>query len=89
MGAQVKTLSFLAYVIRLYQDLISQNSAMLVKGILGLFTLCPMEVAHLRKELVIASRHILATDLRNHFIPHMDVLTRMSLSVMVGLLMRP
>lgn len=73
MGAQVKTLSFLAYVIRLYQDLISQNSTMLVKGILGLFTLCPMEVAHLRKELVIASRHILATDLRNHFIPHMEI----------------
>ncbi|XP_011636974.1 transformation/transcription domain-associated protein [Pogonomyrmex barbatus] len=73
MGAQVKTLSFLAYVIRSYQDLISQNSTMLVKGILGLFTLCPMEVAHLRKELVIASRHILATDLRNHFIPHMEI----------------
>ncbi|XP_025986851.1 transformation/transcription domain-associated protein [Solenopsis invicta] len=73
MGAQVKTLSFLAYVIRPYQDLISQNSTMLVKGILGLFTLCPMEVAHLRKELVIASRHILATDLRNHFIPHMEI----------------
>ncbi|XP_012223234.1 transformation/transcription domain-associated protein isoform X2 [Linepithema humile] len=73
MGAQVKTLSFLAYVIRVYQDVISQNSAMLVKGILGLFTLCPMEVAHLRKELVIASRHILATDLRNQFIPHMEI----------------
>ncbi|KAG5328830.1 TRRAP protein, partial [Acromyrmex heyeri] len=73
MGAQVKTLSFLAYVMRFYQDLISQNSTMLVKGILGLFTLCPMEVAHLRKELVIASRHILATDLRNHFIPHMEI----------------
>lgn len=72
MGAQIKTLSFLAYVIRVYQDVISQHSAMLVKGILGLFTLCPMEVAHLRKELVIASRHILATDLRNQFIPHME-----------------
>ncbi|GAB1859196.1 Transformation/transcription domain-associated protein [Camponotus japonicus] len=73
MGAQVKTLSFLAYVIRVYQDVISQNSSMLVKGILGLFTLCPMEVAHLRKELVIASRHILATELRNQFIPHMEI----------------
>ncbi|EZA54681.1 Transformation/transcription domain-associated protein [Ooceraea biroi] len=73
MGAQIKTLSFLAYVIRVYQDVISQNSAMLVKGILGLFTLCPMEVAHLRKELVIASRHILATELRNQFIPHMEI----------------
>lgn len=73
MGAQVKTLSFLAYVIRVYQDVISQNSTMLVKGILGLFTLCPMEVAHLRKELVIASRHILATELRSQFIPHMEI----------------
>jgi len=73
MGAQIKTLSFLAYVIRAYQDIISQNSAMLVKGILGLFSLCPMEVAHLRKELVIASRHILATELRNQFIPHMEI----------------
>lgn len=72
MGAQIKALSFLAYVIRVYQEVITQHSQMLVKGILGLFTLCPMEVAHLRKELVIASRHILATDLRNQFIPHME-----------------
>lgn len=72
MGAQIKTLSFLAYVIRVYQDVISQHSTMLVKGIVGLFQLCPMEVAHLRKDLVIASRHILATDLRNQFIPHME-----------------
>ncbi|KAI4484537.1 hypothetical protein M0804_007103 [Polistes exclamans] len=72
MGAQIKTLSFLAYVIRVYQDVVSQHSTVLVKGILGLFMLCPIEVAHLRKELVIASRHILATDLRNKFIPHME-----------------
>lgn len=74
MGAQIKTLSFLAYIIRNYQDVVSQHSSILVKGILGLYTLCPMEVAHLRKELVIASRHILATDLRNKFIPHMECL---------------
>ena len=32
---------------------------------LGLLSHCPQEVAHLRKELLIAARHILATDLRN------------------------
>ena len=37
----------------------------MVKGMLGLLQLCPQEVAHLRKELLIAARHILATDLRN------------------------
>lgn len=65
MGAQVKTLSFLAYIIKIYQEDVSKHSAMLVQGMLGLLTLCPMEVAHLRRELLIASRHILATDLRS------------------------
>ena len=72
MGAQIKTLSFLAYIIRIYQDVVSQHSTMMVKGMLGLLTLCPPEVAHLRKELLIAARHILATDLRTKFVPHME-----------------
>lgn len=37
----------------------------MVKGMLSLLQSCPKEVAHLRKELLIAARHILATDLRN------------------------
>lgn len=72
IGAQIKTLSFLAYIIRIYQDAVATQAALMVKGILSLLTLCPMEVAHLRKELLIASRHILATDLRLQFIPHME-----------------
>ena len=72
IGAQIKTLSFLAYIIRIYQEAVAQQATLMVKGILGLLSLCPMEVAHLRKELLIASRHILATDLRLHFIPFME-----------------
>ncbi|KAG8225079.1 hypothetical protein J437_LFUL000058 [Ladona fulva] len=72
MGAQIKTLSFLAYIIRVYQEVVSQHSSLMVKGMLGLLTLCPMEVAHLRKELLIAARHILATDLRIKFVPYME-----------------
>lgn len=64
MGAQIKTLAFLAYIIRMYQDTIATHANLMVKGIIGLLTLCPPEVASLRKELVIATRHILATDLR-------------------------
>ncbi|XP_045469394.1 transcription-associated protein 1 isoform X2 [Harmonia axyridis] len=74
MGAQVKTLSFLAYIIKIYQDVVQQHSQLLVQGMLGLLTLCPMEVAHLRRELLIAARHILATDLRNKFVPYMEKL---------------
>jgi transformation/transcription domain-associated protein len=53
MGAQIKTLSFLAYIIRLYQEVVSIHSTQMVKGILSLLTVCPHEVAHLRKELLI------------------------------------
>ncbi|XP_073941495.1 transcription-associated protein Nipped-A isoform X1 [Choristoneura fumiferana] len=72
MGAQIKTLAFLAYIIRIYQDTIANHANQMVKGIIGLLTLCPPEVAHLRKELVIATRHILATDLRQKFVPYME-----------------
>ncbi|XP_044261128.1 transcription-associated protein 1 [Tribolium madens] len=74
MGAQVKTLSFLAYIIKFYLDHVQNHSTMMVQGMLGLLMLCPMEVAHLRRELLIAARHILATDLRNRFVPHMEKL---------------
>ncbi|XP_049825027.1 transcription-associated protein 1 isoform X2 [Aethina tumida] len=72
MGAQIKTLSFLAYIIKLYQEVVQNHAPMMVQGMLGLLTLCPMEVAHLRRELLIAARHILATELRNQFVPHME-----------------
>ena len=65
VAAQIKTLSFLAYIIRIYQEQINVHAAQMVKGMLGLLTFCPQEVAHLRKELLIAARHILATDLRS------------------------
>ena len=64
MAAQIKTLSFLAYIIKIYQDPVAQHSSSLVKGVLGLLVLCPPEVAHLRKEILIAARYILQTDLR-------------------------
>ncbi len=74
MGAQIKTLSFLAYIIRIYQEVVSTHSTLMVKGMLSLLTVCPHEVAHLRKELLIAARHILATELRIKFVPYMEKL---------------
>ena len=44
----------------------------MVKGIVSLCTLCPYEVAYLRKELMISARHILTTELRTKFVPYMD-----------------
>ncbi|CAN8021853.1 unnamed protein product [Ixodes persulcatus] len=68
MAAQIKTLSFLAYIVKIYQDIVNAHSSQLAQGMLGLLVLCPQEVAHLRKELLIAARHILATELRNKFV---------------------
>jgi len=73
-AAQIKTLSFLAYIVRIFQDLVAQYSTNMVAGMLALFRYCPQEVAHLRKELLIAARHILATDLRTKFVPHIEQL---------------
>jgi len=72
MGAQIKTLSFLAYIIRIYQEQVTLHSSNMVKGMLSLLAICPDEVAHLRKELLIAARHILATELRLKFVPYME-----------------
>jgi transformation/transcription domain-associated protein len=74
MGAQIKTLSFLAYVVRIYQETVNQHCNLLVQGVLGLLTLCPAEVTHQRKELLVAARHILSTELRTKFVPYLDQL---------------
>ncbi|GIY45230.1 hypothetical protein CDAR_3781 [Caerostris darwini] len=68
MAAQIKTLSFLAYIVRIYQSVVNDHSSELARGMVGLLRLCPQEVAHLRKELLIAARHILATELREKFV---------------------
>lgn len=80
MGAQIKTLSFLAYIIKIYQEVVSNHSTMMVQGMLQLLALCPMEVAHLRRELLIAARHILATDLRNSKFRCYSLSSRLGLS---------
>ncbi|KAK2172769.1 hypothetical protein NP493_930g01023 [Ridgeia piscesae] len=53
---------------------VSSHSTQMVEGMLGLLSHCPQEVAHLRKELLIAARHILATELRNRFVRYIDKL---------------
>lgn len=47
------------------QDLVAKYSQQMVKGMLQLLSNCPAETAHLRKELLIAAKHILTTDLRS------------------------
>lgn len=67
-AAQIKALSFLAYVVKLPIQSIRDHSQKLICGFLSLLKNCPPEVAHLRKELLVAAKHILATDLKNSFV---------------------
>lgn len=64
VSAQIKVLSYLAFVIKPFTEIVTVHSTQLVEGMIGMLESCPMEVTHLRKELLIASRHILNTELR-------------------------
>lgn len=50
----------------------------MVKGMLQLLSNCPSETAHLRKELLIAAKHILTTDLRSRTYTHAHTPTQAS-----------
>lgn len=60
MGAQIKTLAFLAYTIKTFSgglmEIIESHAKTLVDGMFSLLRLCLKESAHLRKELLVATR---------------------------------
>jgi transformation/transcription domain-associated protein len=73
---QVKAASFLAYVfIRGYanQHLAQDLSGVVPEVILRLLQDCPAELSIARKELLHATRHILSTPFRTHFIPKIEL----------------
>lgn len=72
--AQVKTMSFLAYVIK-GSTVHMRPYAQVVPGIaVRLLQDCPSEASATRKELLVAIRHIFTTDLRGNFVDQIDTL---------------
>lgn len=68
---QVRTLSFLAYILRLLnQDTIRKLQDPVPLAVLHLLRTCPAEATSTRKELLIAFRHILATEVKSGFLRH-------------------
>lgn len=74
IAAQVKTVSFIAYLVRLMLDVMRPSGDHIARGILSLLQNCPPEAAATRKELLVAARHIGSTELRKTFLPHIDAL---------------
>ncbi|GAA5802218.1 hypothetical protein HPULCUR_007681 [Helicostylum pulchrum] len=72
--AQVKTMSFLAYILRSYTTALRPFQSQIPDFVLRLLRECPPESSATRKELLVATRHILSTDFRSSFIPKIDLL---------------
>lgn len=70
-GSQVKTVSFLTYLFRSFVDCIRPHEESISKSIVNLLITCPDSVS-IRKELLVATRHVLATEFRRGFFPLID-----------------
>jgi len=70
----VKTLSFLTYLLRGFAEMMRPHEADISRSVIALMRSCPGESAATRKELLVATRHIIATDFRRGFFEHVDAL---------------
>lgn len=64
---QVKTLSFLTYLLRGFTPLMQPYEKQISSSVINLLRSCPSDAVATRKELLVATRHILATEFRKGF----------------------
>ncbi|KAK3299398.1 uncharacterized protein B0H64DRAFT_371754 [Chaetomium fimeti] len=72
--AQVKTMSFLAYLLRQYSGNLTDFLPSLPEITVRLLKDCPREKSGARKELLVAIRHIINFNFRKIFLPKIDAL---------------
>ncbi|KAF1346069.1 hypothetical protein BDV97DRAFT_424127 [Delphinella strobiligena] len=72
--AQVKTMSFLAYILRVHAAMLQDFLADLPDIVVRLLQDCPREKSSARKELLVAIRHIINFNFRTIFLPKLDEL---------------
>ena len=75
LACQVKTLSFLTYLLRGFSSVMRTFEDSIGSSVIQLLASCPPEAVTTRKELLVATRHILATDFRKGFFSHVDTLS--------------
>lgn len=80
--AQVKTMAFLAYVSRGSSEYVKSYVEVFPGACVRLLRDCPPEDVATRKELLIATRHMLSSDARSAFVPLID--SMLDESVLVG-----
>ncbi|CAH9105798.1 unnamed protein product [Cuscuta europaea] len=72
-GAQVKTVSFLTYLLKSCADYIKPHEENICKSIVNLLVTCSDSVS-IRKELLVALKHVLNTDSKRGLFPLIDTL---------------
>ncbi|KAL6010354.1 hypothetical protein ACLOJK_000785 [Asimina triloba] len=70
-GAQVKTVSFLTYLLKSFADYIRPHEESICRSIVNLLVTCPDSVS-IRKELLVALKHVLGTDFKRGLFPLID-----------------
>ncbi|KAK3057257.1 hypothetical protein LTS18_011573, partial [Coniosporium uncinatum] len=74
INAQVKTMSFLAYLLRVYAQQLTDFLPTLPDIVIRLLKDCPREKSGARKELLVAIRHIINFNFRKIFLKKIDEL---------------
>ncbi|KAJ3722891.1 FAT domain-containing protein [Lentinula raphanica] len=74
LSAQIKMLSYLAFVMRHTPEQSDSYGDRLILHALRLQQDCPASAIMLRKELIVVFRHLMATPYRRALIPHLDKL---------------
>ncbi|KAI4325437.1 hypothetical protein MLD38_030838 [Melastoma candidum] len=80
-GAQVKTVSFLTYLLKSCVEYIKPHEESICQSIVNLLVTCSDSVS-IRKELLVALKHVLGTDFKRGLFPLIDTL--LDESVLVG-----
>ncbi|GAA5822515.1 hypothetical protein JCM11251_006364 [Rhodosporidiobolus azoricus] len=72
--AQTKTMSFLAYIYRVNNVALASYLNVLPELAVRLMKDCPSEAVAMKRDVIIATRHFLQSDLRTAFLSQIDVL---------------
>ena len=71
---QVKTVSFLAYILRSFIAMLKPFQDQIADGVITVMKDLPGDASATRKELLVAARHLWFTDFRVAFLRHINVL---------------
>jgi hypothetical protein len=82
LDCQVKTLSFVTYLLRGCANLMRQFQESICENTVKLLMACPKDAFVIRKDIFVAARHIISTDFRRGFYSQLEFL--MDDDVLVG-----